>query len=87
MHFDLPPNDVRIMWPACTLDCGIFVEDACVPALLDELQEEEESAHDLSSFFKCVGCRASVAASHHDQEQQVIWTDGASGLNEDNHFL
>jgi len=75
MHFDLPPLDVRIMWPACTLDCGIFVEDARVPALLDELQEEEEAAHDIPSFFRCVECRASVAASHHDQEQQVHLSD------------
>ena len=40
----------------------------------------------IPSFFKCVECRASVAASHNDQEQQVIWTDGASGLNQDNRF-
>ena len=74
------------MWPACTIDCGIFVEDWRVLALDAGLEEEEEIARDITSYFGCAECRAQVFASHDVQEPQVIWTDGASSNNQDDRF-
>ena len=86
MRFALPSAAVRSTWPACSIDCGIFVEDERVPALLCHLQEEEEAAHDIPSFFECDERRSSVAVSQDDDEQQVNWTDGASSLNQGDRF-
>jgi len=84
--FDLPDECVRSMWPACTIDCGIFVEDQRIIALDAGLEQEEEIARDIRSHFGCAECRAQVAASHDVQELQVIWTDGASSNNQDHRF-
>jgi ribonuclease HI len=84
--FDLPSPDVSSMWPACTIDCGIFVEDVRVIALGINLQAEEEMAKDICSYFSCAECRAQVAAAQDVSELQVIWTDGASSNNQDHRF-
>ena len=84
--FDLPGPDVRSVWPACTLDCGLFVDDECVVALRAQLHAEEVLAQDVSSFFKCPECRASVVASDDVHLPQKIWTDGASSNNQDFRF-
>ena len=73
-------------WPACTVDCGLFVEDARVLALQAQLHEEAAAASDVCSFFSCSECRASITVSHDVFEQQKIWTDGASSNNQDALF-
>ena len=84
--FHLPDVCVRSMWPACTIDCGIFVEDERIIALEAGLEEEEEIAWDIGSYFKCAECRAQVVVSNDVQELQVVWTDGASSSNQDHRF-
>ena len=86
--FTLPGPDVRASWPACTIDCGLFVEDERVLDLFAELvnEHEEVSASDVASFFKCHDCRAWVAATRNVHQPQKIWTDGASSNNQDDRF-
>ena len=67
-------------------DSGIFVEDVRVLCLRSQLQQEEDEAGDIPSYFKCSECRSGVHASEDSQEQQVIWTDGASPKNQDDRF-
>ena len=54
--------------------------------LSGQLQQEEDEAHDIPAYFKCSEGRAAVSASQEAQEQQVIWTDGASPKNQDDRF-
>jgi len=84
--FKLPCIDVRNFWPACTLDCGIFVEDARVLDLAAQLEQEETEAKDIVKYFGCHDCRSGVAASHDVNEQQRLWTDGAASNNQDCRF-
>ena len=84
--FAMPSLVMRSTWPACTLDCGIFVEDVRVLCLRSQLQQEEDEAGDIPSYFKCSECRTGVRASEESQEQQVIWTDGAAPKNQDDRF-
>ena len=65
---------------------SLFVDDECVVALRAQLHAEEVLAQDVSTFFKCHGCRASVAVSDDVYLPQKIWTDGASSNNQDSGF-
>ena len=67
---------------ACTLDCGIFVEDARVLDLACHLHHEEHLAHDISAYFNYTECRSAVSASRDVQQGQMLWTDGAASNNQ-----
>ena len=72
------------MLPACSLDCGIFVEDARVLDLAFQLHHEEQLAHDVSAFYNCRECRSAISASRDVQESQTLWTDASN--NQDDRF-
>ena len=54
MQFDIPAASVQELWPTCTRECGIFIEDAQVIVLKEELAHEAAVPQDIPSFFKCV---------------------------------
>ena len=86
MNFTLPCIDVRALWPACTTDCGTFIEDSSVIDLAAQLQQEECAAKNIVEYFSCRECRSRVTASHDVNEQQTLWTDGAASNNQDDRF-
>ena len=73
------------LWPVCTQECGLFMDDVRVPALTQQLYDEEHVLADFSSHFGLAACRADIVASEPDTPQ-VIWTDGAAPQNQDSRF-
>jgi len=86
MQFDIPAASVQELWPTCTRECGIFIEDAQVIVLKEELAHEAAVSQDIPSFFKCVESCINVAVLYAIHEQQVLWTDGACANNQDQRF-
>ena len=84
--FQLPDLETRSAWPACTIDCGIFVEDEKVLALNEQLEAEEAAAQNIASWFKCSERRDLVVAWQDVHVQRTVWTDGASPHNQDDRF-
>ena len=86
MQFDIPAASVQELWPTCTRECGIFIEDAQVIVLKEEPAHEAAVSQDIPSFFKCVESCIDVAVLYAIHEQQVLWTDGACANNQDQRF-
>ena len=61
--YSLPGAEVRREWPACTRECGIFVEDQAVIALSCSLINEEAVLQNFMNYFELPRCRAAVSAS------------------------
>ena len=38
-------------WPACTLECGLFIDDQRVPALTQQLLDQEHILANFQSYF------------------------------------
>ena len=85
-QFDLPLASTRASWFTCTRDCGLFLEDPCVVALPQQLEQEELETQDLDSKFACTECWNSVVALQDVHVKQKIWTDGAASHNQDYCF-
>ena len=84
-RYQVPDSASLVAWPACTRECGIFLEDESVPALSNALMEEEEILCDFSVHFKLLECRNAISAND-PWTPQKIWTDGASAHNQDIRF-
>ena len=69
--FDLPSSIVVSSWPACTSDCGIFVDGVRILDLAVELEQEAQAAQDVASYFRCRECREGVAALRNVNEMQL----------------
>ena len=76
-RYQVPDSASRVAWPACTRECGIFLEDESVPALSNALMEEEAILRDFVAYFKLRECRDAISAND-PWTLQKIWTDGAS---------
>ena len=85
MKFCVPISGVYIGWPACTRQCGLFLEDLRVVSLSLQLEHEEHMLADLDGSFLLSACRANVLADA-DGSIQTLWTDGACKNNQDQRF-
>ena len=72
-------------WPACTLECGLFIDDQRVPALTQQLLDEEHILANFQSYFDLPATRHAIAVNE-PMNMQVLWTDGASAHNQDSRF-
>ena len=85
MAFGPPMARLHLQWPACTKECGLFLEDSRVIGLSVQLECEERMLADVDGVFGCSACRASVLACG-DGSLQRLWTDGACKNNQDQRF-
>ena len=84
-EFELPEVGVRAAWPACTRECGLFLEDERVLVLQQELMDEEPILANFSVHFGLASCRNAVAA-YEPTICQTLWTDGACAHNQSDRF-
>jgi ribonuclease HI len=82
---DVPDAGVVAAWPACTRQCGLFIDDVRVPDLTAALQEEELVLRDFVSHFDLLSCRQEIEFSGMGTPQ-ILWTDGACSHNQDDRF-
>jgi len=83
--FDLPSADHRASWPACTRECGLFLESTDVVALSRELADEELILRNFAAHLELGACRNNISVQGLDTGQ-IIWTDGACSHNQDDRF-
>ena len=76
------------LWPNCTRQCGLFLDDPSVPELQSELEKEELIWPEYRTFFGVDACRDAIikGGANFRQAVQTIWTDGASANNQDSRF-
>ena len=84
-EFDVPADSLRAQWPACTRECGLFLEDVRVPALSQQLADEEPILANFAAHFDLASCRSAIA-SNAPLRPQTVWTDGACAHNQDDRF-
>jgi ribonuclease HI len=63
----------------------LFLEDVRVPALTEQLVQEEQTMGDFSTHPDLLACRNDIT-DNHAMRPQKIWTDGASPHNQDSRF-
>jgi len=73
--FALPSIIVRNTWPACSLDCGIFIEDEQVLDIHQHFHQEAAVSLEVCTLFHCDQSRLQVLALGDVTTQQIVWTD------------
>ncbi len=71
---DLPSDATRRAWPACTQECGIFLEDPELVAAQEALGAEVEEPV------------SALAEDAQQDEHTVVWTDGACRMSRDHRL-
>ena len=84
--FDLPSSAARESWPACTFDCGIFMESQQVIDMMQMFQQRALSLHEPPCWAESKQCREHLLMSCDLHEEQTLWTDGACCNNQDIRF-
>ena len=80
------PEEVEVAsWPACTRQCGLFLEDPHILDLSMQLQSEESVLRDFVSYYDLHRCREALEAIDMNTPQ-TVWTDGACSHNQDHRF-
>ena len=63
-QYELPPESVLAQCLMCTNVCGLFLEDACVPGLSVQLEQEAAVSQDFLCYFGCMESQRFVQAMH-----------------------
>ncbi len=74
MQFDIPAASVQELWPTCTRECGIFIEDAQVIVLNEQqvLWTDGACANNQDQRFRRAGSGIFYGAGHHMNASMIL---------------